>query len=45
MTEIQEVVACQLSDNSLILSNWILQRSTEVPEAPSSLQKDISFLT
>lgn len=41
ITEVQEVVACQLSDISLILSNWIFQGNTE---APSSLQEDISFL-
>lgn len=41
ITEVQEVVACQLSDISLILSNWIFQGNTE---APSSLQEDIIFL-
>lgn len=45
ITKIQEVVACQLSDSSLILSNWILQGNTEVPEACSSLQEYINFLT
>lgn len=42
ITEVQEVVACQLSNTSLILSNWIFQGNTE---AASSLQQDISFLT